>query len=183
MQNWQPFYVFTLVYTSLTMHTSRLSLIAAIGKNRELGLKGELLWRIPEDMRRFKEITLGHPVIMGRKTWESLPERFRPLPGRMNIVVTRQSRYIADGAIVASSLEDARVAAARAEGAGEVFVIGGGELYAAALPLADRLYLTLVDAEAEADTFFPQYEQDFTITDEEAGDGSPPHRFLILERK
>src|SRR3989344_8265108 len=101
-----------------------ISLIAAIGKNRELGKGGRLLWHIPEDMRRFKALTLGHPVIMGRKTWESLPQMFRPLPGRTNIVVTRQTGYEASGAIVADSLEAARAAAARAPGADEVFVIG-----------------------------------------------------------
>ena len=165
------------------MADSRLNIIAAIGKNRELGLHGKLLWHIPEDMRRFKEVTTGHPVIMGRKTWESLPERFRPLPGRTNIVVTRQAGYEAAGATVADSLETARAAAARAAGADEVFVIGGGELYAAALPYASRLYLTLVDDTAEADTFFPLYEQEFKIISNENGAGDPPHRFQILGRK
>lgn len=160
-----------------------LNIIAAIGKNRELGLRGKLLWNIPEDMGRFKRLTMGHPVIMGRKTWESLPEKFRPLPGRTNIVVTRQNGYEAVGAIVVDSLEAARAAAARAEGGDEVFVIGGGELYAAALPLADRLYLTLIDEEKEADTFFPPYEQEFEIISNEAGMGEPPHRFLTLKRK
>jgi dihydrofolate reductase len=161
----------------------QMSLIAAIGKNRELGFQGQLLWSLPDDLQRFKAITAGHPVIMGRKTWESLPERFRPLPARTNIVVTRQAEYEARGAVVVSSLEEARAAAARAEGAGETFVIGGGELYANALPFTNRLYLTLVDAETEADTFFPPYEQDFKIISDEAGDGEPPHKFLLLERK
>ncbi len=141
--------------------SSIISLIAAIGKGRELGKNGKLLWHLPDDMRRFKELTTGHPVIMGRKTWESLPERFRPLPGRTNIVVTRQANYEAAGAVVVDSFENARVAAACAKGAGETFVIGGGELYATALPYASRLYLTLVDATAEADTFFPPYEDIF----------------------
>ncbi|MEK7086535.1 MAG: dihydrofolate reductase [Patescibacteria group bacterium] len=160
-----------------------LSLIVAIGRERELGMRGELLWRIPEDMKRFKELTVGHPVIMGRKTWKSLPERFRPLPGRTNIVVTRQAGYAAAGAIVADSFENARAAAARAPGADEIFIIGGGELYAVALPYADRLYLTLVDATADADTFFPPYEQDFKIISDELGSGELPHRFLTLVRK
>jgi dihydrofolate reductase len=165
------------------MQKPGLTIIAAIGKNRELGLRGKLLWHIPDDLPRFKSFTIGHPVIMGRKTWESLPEKFRPLPGRTNIVVTRQAGYEAKGAIVADSLETARAAAARAEGAGEIFVIGGGELYVAALPHASRLYLTLVDAVAEADTFFPLYEQEFEITSDEVGTGEPSHRFLTLERK
>lgn len=157
-----------------------LSVIAVIGRNRELGKDGRLLWRIPEDMRRFRTLTMDHPVIMGRKTWESLPEKFRPLPGRTNIVVTRQVSYEAKEAIVVGSFEAARAMVAMCR---ETFVIGGGELYAAALPRTDRLYLTLVDAEAEADTFFPPYEDDFRIIAEEPGAGDPAHRFLVLERK
>ena len=165
------------------MQKPRFSIIAAIGKNRELGLRRKLLWHIPDDLQRFKRLTMGHPVIMGRKTWESLPEKFRPLPGRTNIVVTRQTGYEAEGAIVADSLETARAAAARAPGAGEIFIIGGGELYAAALPHASRLYLTLVNVAAEADTYFSDYKQDFKIISDEAGMENPPHRFLTLERK
>lgn len=161
---------------------SRISLIAAIGRNRELGKGGELLWHIPEDMRRFKKLTTGHPVIMGRKTWESLPEKFRPLPERTNIVVTRQIGYEATGATVVDGLSDAFLAAENASGADETFIIGGGELYAAALPYATRLYLTLVDDTADADTFFPPYENDFKIISDESGTGEPPHQFLILER-
>ena len=171
-----------------------LSLIAAVGKNRELGLQGELLWHIPEDLKRFKALTLGHPVIMGRKTWKSLPERFRPLPGRTNIVVKHQAGYAAEGATVVSSLDEARAVAADAaptlsvgvptsDVGNEVFVIGGGMLYAAALPFANRLYLTLVDDTADADTFFPPYEQDFKIISDELGSGELPHRFLTLVRK
>lgn len=162
---------------------SRISLIAALGRNRELGKGGQLLWRIPEDMRHFKELTAGHPVIMGRKTWESLPERFRPLPNRTNIVVTRQGDYEATGATIASSLEEARTIAMGAPGSDEVFVIGGGELYTLALPFVNRLYLTLVDDTVAADTFFPLYEQDFKIISDEPGTGEPPHRFLTFERK
>ena len=161
----------------------RVAIIAAIGKNRELGLHGKLLWYIPEDMRRFKEITTGHPVIMGRKTWESLPEKFRPLPGRTNIVVTRQEDYRASGATVVNSLEEARAAAARAEGADEIFVIGGGGIYTAALPYATCLYLTIVDDTAEADTFFPEYEKEFKVISKENGTGFPQHHFQVLERK
>lgn len=160
-----------------------LNLIAAIGKNRELGKEGLLLWSLPDDMRRFKAITTGHPVIMGRKTWESIPLKFRPLTGRTNIVVTRQTGYKADGAIVADGLSDAFLAAEKTEESDETFIIGGGELYAAALPYATRLYLTLVDIEADADAFFPPYEQDFKVISEENGAGNPPHRFQTLERK
>ncbi len=139
-----------------------ISIIAAIGKNnRALGKDGDLLWKIPEDLKRFKELTSGHPVIMGRKTWESLPEKFRPLPGRANIVVTRQADYFAKDAIVATTLEDALIRA-QETGDGNIFVIGGGEIYTAALPRADRLYLTLIDEEKEGDSFFPEYESQFT---------------------
>jgi dihydrofolate reductase len=158
------------------------SIIVAIGKNRELGLNGKLLWHIPEDMKHFKEITTGHPVIMGRKTWESLPERFRPLPGRTNIVVTRQEGYEAVGALVVSSLEGARAKGARSPGSEEIFIIGGGELYREALPLADRLYLTLVDDTKEADTYFPHYTDKFKIISSETGVGEPTHYFQILEK-
>lgn len=161
----------------------RIALIAAVGMHdRALGKNGRLLWRLPDDMRHFKELTTGHPVIMGRKTWESLPQAYRPLPGRTNIVVTRQNGYAASGAVAVASLEEARAAAARAPGANEIFVIGGGELYAAALPYAQRLYLTLVDDTTIADTFFPPYEKEFCITTEKAGSGEPTHRFLTLER-
>src|SRR3990167_8134080 len=102
-----------------------ISLIAAIGKNRELGKGGKLLWHLPDDMRRFKALTTGHPVIMGRKTWESLPQMYRPLPGRTNIVVTRQTGYEASGATAAAALEAARPFSRRAPGADEIFVIGG----------------------------------------------------------
>lgn len=137
---------------------ARISIVAALGATtRVIGRKNELLWHLPEDLKRFKRLTLGHPVVMGRKTWESLPPQARPLPGRRNIVVTRQAGYAAPGAEVAASLE---AALARTEGE-EVFVIGGGELYAAALPLADTLYLTLVDDEPAGDAYFPVYEGSF----------------------
>ena len=133
-----------------------LSLIAAIARNRAIGKDGQLLWQLPEDMRHFREITSGKPLIMGRKTWESLPEKFRPLPGRLNIVVSRNPQYHAAGAVLSASLEDALQQAARlAPGAAEIFVIGGAELYRQALPLADRLYLTEIDADFVGDTFFP----------------------------
>jgi len=161
----------------------RIAIIAAIGKNRELGIDGKLLWHIQDDMRRFKELTTGHPVIMGRKTWESLPLKFRPLPNRTNIVITRQTDYKAEGAIVVDVLSDSFLAAEKAVGTNETFIIGGGELYAAAMPYATRLYLTLVDAAADADTFFPPYENDFKVVKDETGSGEPAHHFLTFERK
>ncbi|MDD2657117.1 MAG: dihydrofolate reductase [Candidatus Pacebacteria bacterium] len=165
------------------MKTNRISLIAAIGKNRGLGKGGKLLFYLPDDLQHFKRITLGHPVIMGQRTWESLPEKFRPLPGRTNIVLSDRSTFTASGALIAHSLQEGFAEARKASGGDEVFIVGGGMVYAAALPFADRLYLTLVDAEADADTFFPQYEKDFSVIENENGVGLPPHHFLILERK
>jgi dihydrofolate reductase len=128
-----------------------LTLIAAVASNRVIGIDNRLPWHLPEDLRHFKALTTGHAVIMGRKTWESLPEKFRPLPGRRNVVVTRNASYRAAGAEVVTSLPAALAAA----GDGEAFVIGGAELYAAALPLADRLQLTEIGAAFEGDSRFP----------------------------
>lgn len=161
----------------------RVALIAAIGeRTRAIGHGNGLLWHLPEDLKLFKTHTSGHPVVMGRRTWESLPERFRPLPGRTNIVVTHDSAYEAAGAEVAMSLEDALARAKRAPGGEETFVIGGGQLYASALPFADRLYLTLVDDDAEGDTFFPEYPEFTKVIEERSIEGTPPSRFVILER-
>lgn len=128
-----------------------LTLIAAVARNGVIGVDNRLPWRLPADLRHFKALTSGHAVIMGRKTWESLPANFRPLPGRRNIVVTRDASYQAAGATIATSLP-AAIAAAES---GEAFVIGGAELYAAALPVANRLQLTEIDASFEGDTHFP----------------------------
>lgn len=161
----------------------RISLIAALGRHtRAIGKNNRLLWQLPEDLKRFKELTHGHPVIMGRKTWDSLPERFRPLPGRTNIVVSRSPGVTASGAIVAASLLDALEAAEGAPGADEVFVIGGGEMYRLALPLADRLYLTLVDDDSEGDAFFPAYDDFTSIVEEVRHEGAPSYAFTTVER-
>lgn len=128
-----------------------LTLIAAVARNGVIGIGNRLPWHLPADLKHFKALTLGHPVIMGRKTWESLPEKFRPLPERRNIVVTRDGSYRAEGAVVAPSLPAALAAA----GGGEAFLIGGAELYATALPLANRLQLTEIDATFEGDAWFP----------------------------
>ena len=131
-----------------------ISLIAAVAKNRAIGKDGLLLWHLPEDMRYFRETTRGKPVIMGRKTWESLPESFRPLPGRKNIVISRNPAYDAAGATLVGSLEEAIRQAKDSE---EVFVIGGADIYRQALPLAHRLYLTEVAQDFDADAFFPDH--------------------------
>lgn len=130
-----------------------ISLIAAVAQNRAIGKDNQLLWQLPEDMRYFRETTRGKTVIMGRKTWESLPAAFRPLPGRRNIVVTRDRQYVATGATVTYSLPEAIAAAGNDD---ETFVIGGAELYQQALPLAQRLYLTEVAQTCAGDAFFPE---------------------------
>lgn len=134
----------------------RISLIVAIGSNRAIGKDNRLLWRLPADMKFFKETTSGHPIITGRRNYESIPEAFRPLPDRKNIVVSSQRGYAAPGAVVVHSLEDA-LEQARKIANEEIFVIGGGKVYAEALEkkLIDRMYITHVHAEFEADTFFP----------------------------
>ncbi len=145
---------FTRAYNSGPMTKPTLTLIAAVARNGVIGIDNRLPWHLPADLKHFKALTMGHPVIMGRKTWESLPPRFRPLPGRHNIVVTRDAGYQATGVTVATSLP---AALSQAQG-GEAFVIGGAKLYAAALPLADRLQLTEIDSPFEGDTYFPNID-------------------------
>jgi dihydrofolate reductase len=127
--------------------------IAAVARNRVIGKDNRLIWSIPEDMAHFKALTSGHTVVMGRKTWESLPPRFRPLPNRRNIVISRQADYAAPGAEVADSLENALKLASTAA---TVFVIGGEQIYAQAMAVADRLEITEVDLEPEGDAWFPE---------------------------
>ena len=135
-----------------TAHT-RIYLIAAVARNGVIGAHGKLPWQLPEDLRHFKQLTLGHPVIMGRRTWESLG---KPLPGRENIVVSRKAGFEAPGASVAATLE---AAVAMCTGEAVAFVIGGAELYAAALPLADGLVLTEIHQDYEGDTRFPDWDR------------------------
>jgi dihydrofolate reductase len=127
-----------------------VTLVVAMAENGVIGRDGGLPWRLSTDMKRFKSDTMGKPVIMGRKTWESMPRR--PLPGRRNIVVTRSADYVAEGADVVRSLDEALRLAGEAE---EICVIGGGEIFGQALPLADRLNVTHVLAEIDGDTHFP----------------------------
>ena len=135
---------------------TRLVLIAGVARNGAIGKDDALPWRLPEDLKHFKQHTLGWPVIMGRRTWESLPPAFRPLPGRRNLVVTRQADWRAEGAEPAPSLH---AALQRVEDSERAFVIGGAQLYAEALPRADELLLTEIDAEFEADAFFPAWDR------------------------
>lgn len=135
----------------------RISIIAAIGQNGELGKNGELIWRISDDLKRVKTLTMGHPLIMGRKTYESIG---RPLPGRTNIVISKSVEEI-EGCVVVKTLEGA-IDVARTIDRDEIFIFGGAQVYAKALPRTDRLYLTVVNAEDnEADVFFPAYKDAF----------------------
>ena len=134
----------------------RVALLAAVARNGAIGRGNDLLWRDPADQRHFRALTLGHPVVMGRRTWDSLPARFRPLPGRRNIVLTRDVGWRAAGAEAVPTIDAALALAANAE---RVFMIGGGELYTLALPLADELLLTEIDADLDGDTFFPDWDR------------------------
>ena len=157
----------------------RVYLVAAVAANGIIGARGKLPWHLPEDLKHFKELTLGHPVIMGRKTWESLG---RPLPGRENIVVTRSAGYEAPGASVATSLE---AALALCAGESVAFVIGGSELYAAALPLADGLVLTEIHRDYAGDTRFPEFDRKaWRETQRKPHDGTGGLRFdfVLYER-
>ena len=130
-----------------------VSMIAAVGKNLELGKNNDLIWHFKEDMKFFKDTTMGHTVVMGRKTFESLP---KALPGRKNIVISSNAEYQAQGATVVTSVEEALQIADNEE----IFVLGGGKIYAEFLPYADKLYLTEIDAECEdADTYFPHFNK------------------------
>lgn len=130
-----------------------ISLIVAMDRNRLIGANGRLPWHLPDDMKWFREQTMGKPVIMGRKTYESLPDRFRPLPGRHNIVLTHNYYFRTKGATVVHSIKGAFAAAGNAD---ELMIIGGASLYGQLLPQASRLYLTLIDAEIEGDAYFPE---------------------------
>ncbi|UTA48117.1 type 3 dihydrofolate reductase [Simiduia sp. 21SJ11W-1] len=166
---------------------TEIALIVAMAENRTIGRDNQLPWHLPDDLAYFKRVTLGKPIIMGRKTYESIG---RPLPGRANLVVTRQPGWAADGVTVCNSLE-AAIAQARAQalaaGVDEVMVIGGSEIYAQALPEASRLYLTQVHAQIDGDAHFPpldagQWQQ--VSEDRRASSGSNPHdySFIVLRR-
>ncbi len=163
----------------------KLSLIVAVSRNGVIGLNNQLPWHLPEDLKYFKSVTMGKPIVMGRKTYESIG---RPLPGRTNIVITRDANWSAAGVEVAQTLEVALKLgekACEAAGAEEIMVIGGEQIYRLTLAAADRLYLTQVDAEVEGDAFFPEIDLKAwnqvdmklpTITD------THPYRFLVLDR-
>jgi dihydrofolate reductase len=154
-----------------------VSIIAIIGKNRELGKNNQLIWDIPEDMKRFKELTQGHAVIMGRKTYESIGKK---LEGRNNIVITENKNYEAKGCTVVCSIKKA-IEYAQEIDPREVFIIGGAQIYKQALSYADKLYLTIVEQEAEADTFFPDYSEFTNVIKEEERETEDGVKYRFIE--
>lgn len=171
--------------------------VAVTKKNAAVGNGGKLLFRISDDLKRFKALTLGHPVVMGRKTFESIG---RVLPERTNIVITRNPDFKAEGVIIASSIEEAIEKAREVlrsdlksgkrsdlKESGEIFILGGGEIYTQALPYTDKLYLTIVESDAQGDVFFPDWRKDFTKETfrEERVDQTTGRRYtwVNLERK
>lgn len=151
------------------MNRPALILIAAVARNGAIGKDNELLWREPEDQKHLRRVTMGWSVIMGRKTWDSLPARFRPLPGRRNVVVTRDAAWRADGAEAVASIDAALALLAGIE---KAFVLGGAEIYALAMPLADELVLTEIDADLDGDIFFPNWDRTaFSCVAREPRDG------------
>jgi dihydrofolate reductase len=164
-----------------------ITAVVAMAKNGVIGRSGDLPWYLPADLRHFKTITLGHPVIMGRKTWESIYARLgKALPERTNIVLTRDRSFTAAGAVVVGSLDEALAAADEASDR-EVMVIGGAQVYEAVLPRLDRIYLTRVDADIEGDTFFPEPGKEWVEVAREKhapDDKNPyPYTFITLDRR
>ncbi len=152
-----------------------IKIIAAIGNKNVLGNANKIPWHLPKDFRRFKELTLGNAVIMGRKTFESLPEKNRPLPQRHNIVITRNQDWKHEGAIVVSSFEEAVYVGEKLSH--DMYVIGGGEIYSIALPYASELFLTRVHGDFEGDAFFPEINADWKIEDTEKNKKDEKHQY------
>ncbi len=160
----------------------QLSIIAGIGINNELGNNNGLLWQLPNDLKHFKDTTTGHPIIMGRRTFDSIG---RPLPNRTNIVITRDAGFNADGIVVAHSFEEAIAPYKQTDQ--EIFIIGGGQLYAETLPYADKLYITKVNGSFDADVFFPAINPDeWKVVSTEAHGADERHAyaytFVVLEK-
>lgn len=163
----------------MIQNTPRISAIAAMDEKRGIGKNNQLLFKIPEDFKRMKNLTFNHPIIMGRKTFESIG---RVLDGRTNIIITRDLTYKVPGAIVVGSLEEA-VKVAKEKDQREIFIFGGGQVFEEAMPLIDRLYLTIVEGDFGADTFFPDYSAFQKVLYEKEGEFDIlKYRFLDLER-
>lgn len=165
----------------------RVSLIVAVSENGVIGKDNDLIWHLPKDMKFFKDSTQGHHVIMGRKNFESIPHKFRPLPNRTNIIVTRQSGYVAEDCIVVNSIEDS-LKIAEKNGDDEPFIIGGGQIYKVALEnnLVNRVYLTRIHHSFDGDTFFPNLSEDWKIIEREDCVADEKNKynysFLVLEK-
>jgi dihydrofolate reductase len=160
-----------------------VSFVLAMASNGVIGDKGGIPWRIPEDMKRFRALTMGNPIIMGRKTWDSFPKK--PLPGRTNIVITRNTGWRAEGAVTVHSLDEA-LALAQSEAPAEIAIIGGVEVYRAALPLADRIHLTEVHLNAEGDTRMPPFDPNIwceTTREDHATVDGLRYSYVTLERR
>lgn len=158
-------------------------IIVAAARNGVIGRDGAMPWRLSSDLKRFKSITMGRTIIMGRKTWQSIGQ---PLPGRQNIVISRQADFEAPGATVVQSLEQA-IELARKSGQGDIFIIGGGQIYSEAMSLADMLYVTHVETDVDGDAFFPVIAQEWEVVQEEripAGDRDDfPTRYVIYRKR
>ena len=161
----------------------KVSIIAALGKRRELGFEDQLIWRIREDLQNFKRLTTGHHIIMGRKTYESIG---KPLPGRVSVVISREPRQSTPDCFWVNTI-DAAIKLAEEHNEDEAFIIGGGQIYNESIKLADRLYLSLIDDSSRADAFFPEYENlDWSTVEETIHAKSadmPSWTYRILERK
>jgi len=164
----------------------KISIIVAIAENNVIGKDNALIWSLPADMKYFKEITTGHCVITGRKNYESIPEKFRPLPNRTNIIITRQTDYLAPGATVVNSIDEA-IKIAKETGHEEIFIIGGGEIFEQSLHLADKLYVTKIYQSFEGDVYFPLIKsEDWKETGPRKGivdeKNKYEHDFIIYEK-
>lgn len=157
----------------------KLCMIVAMSRNRVIGHNGQIPWRLPQDLKRFKMLTMDHPIIMGRKTHESIG---RILPGRTNVVLTQNQRYTSAGAIVFNGLSTAMDQLSGEHG--QAFIIGGATVYHEALPLAQRIYLTLIEEDFEGDTFFPELpDKTFFETARQSHESPMPHSFITLDRQ
>ena len=165
----------------------KISLIVAVSENGVIGKDNDLIWHLPKDMQFFKKITIGHHVIMGRRNFESIPHKYRPLPNRTNIIITRQSEYKAEGCIVVNSVETA-LEIAKNNGDIEPFIIGGGQIYRIAIEknLVDKIYLTKIHHSFKGDTFFPELSSDWRETNKTENKADDKHKynydFITLER-
>jgi len=173
------------------MKEAMTSIIVAMDEKRGIGKNKDLLFRISEDFQRMSSLTRGHPIVMGRATWESLPEKRRPLPERYNIVITRNNEFLINGAregenfSVVKTLEEGIEKAKQSPGSDEIFIFGGGEIFKEALEknLVDKLYLTIVEGDFGADTFFPDYSDFKKVIFEQSGESEgSKYKFLDLEK-